>query len=90
MGKLVLRKTILRNMIDRVWAALELETKFQHQCKRAGKIMVLHVLILSFFNTYEVCGLKHVQMKEGVTIVHYNVIYTTFYIDSPPHTDHYI
>jgi hypothetical protein len=23
MGKLVLRKTILRNMIDRVWAALE-------------------------------------------------------------------
>jgi hypothetical protein len=23
MGKLVLRKTILRNMIDRVWAALQ-------------------------------------------------------------------
>jgi hypothetical protein len=25
MGKLVLRKTILRNMIDRVWATLDLK-----------------------------------------------------------------
>jgi hypothetical protein len=33
MGKLVLRKTILRNMIDRVWAALQLlgEAEAQHE-----------------------------------------------------------
>jgi hypothetical protein len=30
MGKFVLRKTILRNMIDRVWAALQ-NPKIQHR-----------------------------------------------------------
>jgi hypothetical protein len=29
MGKLVLRKTILRNMIDRVWAALHFKSQLQ-------------------------------------------------------------
>jgi hypothetical protein len=34
MGKLVLRKTILRNMIDRVWAALGIQRRCSSQLER--------------------------------------------------------
>jgi hypothetical protein len=41
MGKLVLRKTILRNMIDRVWAALlfDTEDKGSALLRNAGELL---------------------------------------------------
>jgi hypothetical protein len=54
MGKLVLRKTILRNMIDRVWAALELEIVLG-EIERGFLTIIVFQFILAAGGTRSVC-----------------------------------